>query len=246
MHDAVAAYKENASTRVVTAYSYHLKPPYIIDEKVGSGLYFDLLALLSDNEIQYQLAYMPRKRINQLLERDALNGIIIGVSPHWFSDRNRTKYLWTAPFIEDKDEIISHRRSPFEFRIHALTGRTMAGVRGLFYVGLNDATTSGRLARFDTESEEQIIDMIHHQRVDFGVVSRSTLNYLHDKNSYVNSLFISTIPHETYYRHMLVPHKLQSVETHLSHKLESELKAQAWKNVLDRYSLSPTDLSEAQ
>jgi len=236
--------ESSATTRVITAYSYHLKPPYIIDEKVESGLYFDLLTLLSDDEIQYQLAYMPRKRINKLLEHDDLNGVIIGVSPHWFSDRGRTKYLWTVPFIEDRDEIISHAQAPFEFRIHALTGRTMAGVRGLFYVGLNKATTSGRLERFDTESEEQIIDMIHHQRVDFGVVSRSTLDFLRDKNSYVDGIHISTIPHETYLRHLLVPRKLDKVEAHLSHKLESELKSQAWRNVLDKYSLTLTDVND--
>ena len=226
------------SPSVVIAYTYHLKPPNIIDEKMKSGLYFDLLSLISDDEIEYRLAYMPRKRINKLLERGNLEGVIIGVSPHWFSDSRQSKYLWTSAFIEDRDEIISHIDTSFEFRIDTLSDKTMAGVRGLFYVGLNKAVVSGRLERFDTESAEQIIDMVYHQRVDFGVVSRSTLEYLHEKTKYIDSLYISTIPHESYLRHVLVPKHLSPVAAHVNKRLGSQLKTEAWQRMMSQYSLN--------
>lgn len=225
------------SPKVVTVYSYHLKPPFIIDKTAAFGLYFDLLSLVSDQRFEYQLTYVPRKRINKLLENDDLQGVVIGVSPHWFSDSDETKYLWTNSFLEDKDEIISHTDKPFEFSSAELGNKSMAAVRGQFYVQLTHAFENGQLERFDTESEENIIDMVHRQRVDFGVVSRSTLDYLVNKNNNVKAIYISTTPHEEYLRHILVPHQFADVASHLNKRLESKLQTKEWHEVLQRYAL---------
>ena len=238
------ANERERSPSVVTVYSYHLKPPFIIDEAVNSGLYYDMLSLLSDETVEYQLAYMPRKRINKLLENNDLQGVVIGVSPHWFSDGDKTKYLWSIPFIEDKDEIVSNADTPFEFQVDELSDKAMAGVRGLFYVGLNNAIEDGQLKRFDTESEEQIIDMIEHQRVNFGVVSKSTLAYLYDKNDYIKSIHISKVPHEEYFRHMLVPRHLSRTESHLNQRLQSELNTPEWRTMLRRYGVDFIEIDE--
>lgn len=226
-----------AHTRYIPAYSYHLKPPFIIDQPTESGLYYDFVEQLSDSKYQYYLVYMPRKRIDRLLANGNFDGIVVGVSPHWFKDTNETKFDWTEPFIADRDDIISHGRFPFEYSAENIIGKTMAGVRGFYYANVNQAIRDNTLSRFDTESETQVIEMVLRHRVDFGIVSSSTFNYLRESDQELNTLHISDIPHESFTRRVLVPKGNPDILAHLEMRIQKVVKSKDWTFALGEYGL---------
>lgn len=50
------------STKTIYLYTYHNKPPFVVDEELGVGLYYDLAQYLSDKDPlhTYQTNYIPR------------------------------------------------------------------------------------------------------------------------------------------------------------------------------------------
>ncbi|MTV41585.1 hypothetical protein [Duganella radicis] len=71
----------------------------------GTGIYPDMVAWLNrqkPGDLQFKLIYLPRKRLQLKAESGQLDGIIIGMMPHWFDDGAQKKYLWTAPFALDR------------------------------------------------------------------------------------------------------------------------------------------------
>ena len=102
------SFRSLASLERVNVYSYHLMPPYMVDEQSKSGLYYDFIKMLNEYSDNYtfNLIYIPRKRLDYLLKQNALTGAVIGVNPKWFRDNNRVKYLWTDPIMSDKDVFV--------------------------------------------------------------------------------------------------------------------------------------------
>jgi polar amino acid transport system substrate-binding protein len=68
-------------------------PPYILPDQ--TGLYGAYLNLLSERlpENDFTLTFLPRGRINWLLENEDLDGIVIGVNPLWFNDSEQKKHI---------------------------------------------------------------------------------------------------------------------------------------------------------
>ncbi len=82
----------------VDVFVYHLKPPFIVSNTNKLGLYFDFSDYLntkSDN-YHFETFFVPRKRIETTLLSGNLNGVLLGVSPVWFDDKEETKFLWTS------------------------------------------------------------------------------------------------------------------------------------------------------
>jgi len=92
---------------LVPIYVYHLKPPYIIEIENETGLYYDFSRYLSlkSEKYEFHTIYLPRKRIDIYLERNILDGILLGVNPIWFQDKARKKYLWSPPIFTTKTKL---------------------------------------------------------------------------------------------------------------------------------------------
>ncbi len=88
------------------------------------------------------------------------------------------------------------------------------GVRGFYYYGITELVTAKKAKRIDTVSEPDLFTMLLKQRVDVTIISKLTFNYMVKKNNWQNDFYLSTIPHDTYERRILVP--LNMTETFLS------------------------------
>jgi polar amino acid transport system substrate-binding protein len=197
----------------VTVYAYHLQPPLIIDIGGQSGLYFDFVNHLNrlSNEYEFSLVYVPRKRIEVMLERNEMNGILLGVNPKWFKDRAEQKYLWTSIVFEDRDEIVSLQSAPFEYQSpNSLKGKTVGGVRGFYYAGINELVAQGLVNRIDTVDEEALLTMLTKQRIDVAIIGRFMYEYYLSDSVKATVFHLSAEPHDRYHRRILVP-KEQSV-----------------------------------
>ena len=227
----------SSSPLVVTAYTYHLKPPFITDLDMSQGLYFDLANQLSDDKIQYKVLYVPRNRFNRLLSEGNFDGILVGVSPHWFKDSEENKFFWTQSFMTDRDDIVSLKESPIEYMVDELLGLTMAGVRGFFYQNLQTLISDESIVRFDTDSEASVVELVIRKRADFGVISQTTFKYMQRNNALLQNIHISNIPHEQYERRIMISKGNEELYGHLMQKIEEVTSSALWNSTLAQYGI---------
>lgn len=231
-----------AEQRYVTAYAYHLKPPFITNLSAEQGLYYDLSRFLSQNsEYEFYTVFVPRKRIDKLLADNQLDGIVIGVNPKWFADVQKVKFRWTQSFFEDKDEFISLNTQPFDYSgADSLAGKTVAGVRGFVYANIQPALAQNRMQRFNTIGEEEVINMILKGRADTGIVSRSTFDYLYPRIPDMQKLYISAQPHDQFERKILVPKNEPKLYAEIETKLIEMRQDPRWLAILSGYKANNT------
>ncbi|BBN81247.1 hypothetical protein PA25_12320 [Pseudoalteromonas sp. A25] len=233
----------------VNIYAYHLKPPYLIDVEEEEGLYFDLTGLLNQFQttVVFKLEYMPRKRLNRDIEQNTLDGLIIGVSPVWFRDRQQTKFAWSLPFMNDRDEFVSHVKTPFEFENPiSLYSKTIGGVRGYYYFQVAPVITLEKATLVETGTELQLLEMVVKQRLDVAVISRATADYLVSQQPHwKNDIYYSKQPHESYMRAIVAEKKMQPVIDNINKLLIDHEFQQALQKLLKKYHITEQDLGIA-
>jgi polar amino acid transport system substrate-binding protein len=229
----VAADKEN-----VDVYVYHLKPPFIVNNSYELGLYFDFSTYLNSKSEKYhfETVFVPRKRIETMLNSDKLDGILLGVNPTWFKDKAETKYLWTSSVYQDQDDVVSLAEKAVEYtEPKSLEGKILGGVRGFYYFGINEQVSQGNITRHDTIGEYELLQMIMLQRVDIGIVSRSTLEYLMKAKGWQDKFYMSKQPHDKYERRVLVPHYKKALFDEISPIIKELPDDPFWKSILKQY-----------
>ena len=232
--------RANNQPELLTAYSYHLKPPYIIHLESQTGLYFDFVDYINQkvSKFQFNLAYLPRKRLDAYLEKKQLKGMILGVNPSWFKDKLETKYFWTSKIFDDRDDVVSSVKTPVEYKgPESLYGMTIGGVLGYYYFGINEAVDSGRVKRHDSYSEKTLLEMIYHNRVSAGIISNATFNYLVAKHGWQGRFHLSTKPHDLYSRHVLIPHEYEDIQATINAITKEILNDPKWQKILDKYHI---------
>ncbi|MBD1581590.1 substrate-binding periplasmic protein [Pseudoalteromonas sp. S16_S37] len=230
----------------VKIYAYHLKPPYLIDVEEEKGLYFDLTKLLNQFQsmINFKLEYMPRKRLNRDIEQNTLDGLIMGVSPVWFRDREQIKFAWSKAFMNDRDEFVSHVKAPFEFDgPSSLYAKTIGGIRGYYYFQVAPVVTLEKAIVVETGTELQLLEMVVKQRLDVAVISRATVNYLVAQNKHwQNDIHFSQQPHEFYSRAMVATKSMQAVIDTINNLMRDPLFDKALNKLLADYHITDKDL----
>ncbi len=223
---------------IVNVYAYHLKPPFIVDLQQRQGLYYDFSDYLNSKGERYrfQTLFLPRNRLEHALAAQQLDGVVIGVTPPWFHDPAERKYLWTPSLFHDQDEIVSLASRPFDYRgPESLYGRSLAGVLGFSYAGIDAGVRAGKIFRSNTAGEREVLQMILKGRVDVGIVSRSTLDYLMAVEPRLGDLHVSATPHDIFERRILVPRDKAAVHAYLLPIIEQMHSDPAWLAILKQY-----------
>ena len=222
----------------VSLYTYHYMPPYVINSSEQIGLLYDIEQFFNTHQQIYyfKVSYIPRKRLNYLLNSNLFEGMVIGVNPIWFQDVNKTKYLWSEAFINDQDEIISHSNNPVEFDSkQALIGKSIGGIAGFRYHTVDTLVAEGLMTRIDTANESQLINMLLKKRFDCAIVSRATTIYYQQLLNTETSIYFSSNPHDTFTRHIFAPKRLQT-EFDMVESLVKQLNADPlWQQKMRQY-----------
>ena len=222
----------------VDIFVYHLKPPFIVNQAERSGLYFDFATYLNtkSSNFHFRTIFVPRKRLEIMLESKSFDGILQGVSPVWFKDKAETQYLWTGNFYADQDEVVSLPEKAFEYSgPSSMIGGVLGGVRGFYYFGIDELVNKGEIVRWNTVGEFESLQMLQFKRVDFAIVSRSTLNYLSKENNWQNQFHISKVPHDTYQRRILIPFAKKNVFDDISPFVANLANDPIWQSILAQY-----------
>lgn len=235
----IASFAQAATEKaVISVYSYHLKPPLIVNDMEQKGLYFDVINHLntSSSIYHFNLVYVPRKRIERMIAEGSFDGILLGVNPIWFKDKNETKYLWTPRIFTDRDEVVSLKQNSFEFITPAsLTGKIFGGVRGFYYFGINEFISTQGALRVDTVREIDLFKMLLNKRIDTAVISRSTYDYMLSLNHWHDQFYLSQKPHDIYDRRILIPKEKQALYEHIKPIIEHLQFNKAWQQTIDSY-----------
>ena len=210
----------------------------MVDNSSRSGLYYDFASYLNLKQDQYnfEVIYVPRKRLDRLIESDELNGLVIGVSPVWFKDKEETKYLWLDSFYDDRDEFVSLKTLPFNYiNKQSFNDKTVVGVAGFYYFGINESVDAGHLLRIDTIGELQSLQLIEKKRADFAIVSRSVFNYLKTQNSLQDIYHMSPIPHDQFSRRLLTTKNNKALHEKLAPIMKAIKQDPLWLDILAKY-----------
>ncbi|WP_439886413.1 substrate-binding periplasmic protein [Pseudomonas sp. MBLB4123] len=223
----------------IKVYAYHLKPPFIVDLQQRQGLYFDFSDYLNSkgDAYRFETLYLPRNRIEHDLDHGHLDGVVIGVNPLWFQDQAQERFLWTPSLYQDQDEIVSLTGTGLNYRgPESLSGLHLAGVLGFSYHGIDDWVAAGKIDRSDTPGEREVLLMLLKGRVDVGIVSRSTLDYLIEREGWQGLFHVSPTPHDRFARRLLLPPGQEALYHYLLPILEQLPQDPAWQAILERYA----------
>lgn len=223
----------------VKIYTYHLKAPFVIDERNAKGLEYDATRYFNEHtdEFQFSLIYLPRKRLDLMMQNDTLDGIVIGVAPVWFGDKNEKRYLWTSVFLNDANEVISSRENPFEYTgLDSLKNQRLGLVLGHYYEGISELAQRRLLTREDASSEDHQFRKLLAKRMDLAIISRSNYDYMMKHEPDLSGKFhVSKLPFEQINRKILLPLRFQKVQATLDAILHEMSRDPAWQSKIAEY-----------
>jgi polar amino acid transport system substrate-binding protein len=228
-------------------YTYHDKPPYYLHaegnvEISAGGLYAELANILNSRqqELQLQIAYLPRRRLDRDIESGTLNGGVIGVNPLWFKDVQQTRYLWTSPLMRDQDVIVVRKGAEFAYKHpRDLAGKTMALARGYYFWGVSEMVAEGKVFAHETEGDANSLRMLLSHRVNATITSILTFRYLSSDGAIREALTTLPTPHDQFERMILLPRKYEAQQRLLNRLLRDPEVSKAWAVALRKYGYEP-------
>jgi polar amino acid transport system substrate-binding protein len=225
-----------ARAETILVYTSAQVAPLVLAD--GSGIYPDMVAYLNRQklgDLRFKLAYLPRKRLQLKVESGELDGIVIGMMPHWFDDAAQKKYLWTAPFALDHYVVVlppGNRYAPGA--TGAMSGRTLGMVLGYSYPDLVDWMQQQGVVRTDALSDEHNLEKLRLGRLDSVALVESVLRYYRKRHP-ADQFLIYPLPSRQTERRFLVPHELAPVYDKIAPVLRKAKDDPEWQRSMLRY-----------
>uniref|UniRef100_A0A486XVP6 ABC-type amino acid transport/signal transduction systems, periplasmic component/domain n=1 Tax=Rheinheimera sp. BAL341 TaxID=1708203 RepID=A0A486XVP6_9GAMM len=145
---------------------------------------------------------------------------------------------FSKPILRDSDVFISMKKNAVsDLTPDGLKGKTLLGVQGYRYVGLEKALANGNLLRVDTLQEEHVLDMLRLGRGDFAIISLSTLNYRFLQGEDKSLFYIADEPHESINRSLMFSSTDLALQQELLELVASMQNDPQWLALLAKYNL---------
>ncbi|MES2317684.1 MAG: transporter substrate-binding domain-containing protein [Pseudomonadota bacterium] len=226
-----------ARAEVVDVYTSANFAPLMLGD--GRGIYPDLIAQLNRKQpggLTFRLRYMPRKRLQVKLEEGSLDGLVIGMMPEWLADPEQKKYLWTAPFSNDRFALVSLATYPVSPDSGAKReGRTVGITTGYVYPGLTEWFSNSHLQRSGGVSDEKNIEKLLLGRVDCVIVAESMARYFIRTHKLETTLRMYPMPGPISERRFLVQRKHAAVYRHLAPAIQKLAADPQWRRATAAY-----------
>lgn len=216
----------------VTVFTYNDRPPFVVDKTKQDGLEYRLVQWLNTQGKAYHftLKVVTGPEAKAMVAAKDMKGVLIGVSPAWFTEEVRNTWLWTPPVLWDRNVIISLTPIKIEYSgPSALEGRTLAGVKGFFYPGIMDAIKEGKIKRVDTDSEIASLEMVAAKKVDVTIISEWTLLYAQLRLLMDGDFYMAGKPFQEFERKILVPPAMKDLHEYLTKILTDVKKNAGWQ-----------------
>jgi len=234
-----------AGPPVLPVLSYYDYPPFSTGP--GQGLTQSLLALLQDRAgpllptLHEEL--LPRRRVAALVRRSDWTGLVLWVSPAWFQDPDRHRFIWTEPLMQDEDLVASLKSNPVDYQgPDSLKGLTLGGVFGHVYPETEALVKTGELQRLDSFSQEACLRMLLMGRVQAIFISRSGLaGWRQRLPGFDARLYLAETPRQRYQRRLLLSPLMPAEQSEwLRRTVAGLLQDPAWRELLQHHGVDPT------
>ncbi len=217
----VAMARPALASDIVYLYSYHNHPPFVTAEHAGlTQRLAQYLSAQSDGQIRVEVRVLPRARLNKLLadwiagdcpdKACADNWMLAWVNPSWgFIGGDEDPYHWHKLF-DDSNSIVSLSDNPLDYHsASSLDGKTLLGMRGHFYVGIDERVKSGDITRVDGNNERDNLMKLLARRGDALLLPTSTIEYFLTRDAQLSAqrerFFVSPSRHQSYTRYLMLP-----------------------------------------
>lgn len=225
-----------ARAELIPVYTSAQVAPLVLAD--GSGVYPDMVAYLNRQKpggLQFKLVYLPRKRLQLKVESGELDGIVIGMMPHWFDDSTQKKYLWTVPFVLDRYVVVLPPGSRYTPGMQgSLTGRSLGMVLGYSYPDLAEWMRQQGVIRNDALSDEHNLEKLRLGRLDSVALAESVLRYYMKKHP-ADQFAVYALPARQTERRFLVPHGLEAVYDKIAPVVRKAREDPDWQRSMLRY-----------
>ncbi|HYX32283.1 MAG TPA: hypothetical protein VE954_04165 [Oligoflexus sp.] len=175
-----------------------------------------------------------------MMEKPDWKGIIAWINPKFVYDEAKTRYLWTAAIMNEIDLVASNKEAPHHYKgPESLHGLKLGAVLNQRYADVENMIAKRALVRTDGRSQENVLKMLMHRRVDVAFVSKSTLSWfrIHLKGLEQKVVF-SPVPRNTFTRHVMLSRSLSPEVAEYVIKTINGLGSQAqWRDIMDRFHI---------
>ena len=227
-----------ALAEVVTVYTSARVAPLVVSDE--QGIYPDLVHYLNRHApggLSFRLEYLPRKRLQVKVENGELDGIVIGMMPHWFDDAAQKKYLWTVPFALDRYVVVLPAGQAYsQARPGALTGRSLGMVLGYSYPDLAPWIHRQGLVRSDAASDDKSLEKLRLGRVDSVAAAESVVRYYMKMHAIREDEFqLHGLPSRPTERRFLVPRSKAAVYEKIAPVIRRLKDDPEWQRLISGY-----------
>lgn len=225
----------------IAAYNTYNTPPFVTD---SGGLAADLVDYLNSKlrgRFSFQAQTLPRNRLNQVVmaHPERFSGVVLFANKLFMRDPDGTRYLWSAPLLEDANLVVSHVERPVPYQApSSLLGLRFGGVNGHIYAGIDELAAQHALSREDAYDEPLNLAKLAKRRIDVTVLPQSLYRFLqvHQPSS-VRRLYVAARPHCVFERHILIAPSRPDLAQALQPVLAGMKSDPAWQRVLAKYNL---------
>ena len=231
------AFHGRSAAEVVNVYTSARVAPLLSND--GHGMYADMVDYLNRQKIgdlQFKLIYLPRKRLQLQVENGALDGIVIGMMPHWFDDVAQKKYLWTAPFALDRYVVVLPVNQPYSDTVPGpLAGHTLGMVLGYSYPDLDAWIRRQGLIRNDAGSDEHNLEKLRLHRVDGVLAAESIVRWYLKQHAMQAQFQVHVLLSQPTERRFLIPHAQAAIYHKIAPVLRKLKDDPEWQRSVGKY-----------
>ncbi|HYX32144.1 MAG TPA: hypothetical protein VE954_03460 [Oligoflexus sp.] len=224
---------------LITYYDY---PPFTL-QNASKSLTQELaeyLSQASNGRFHFSVKVIPKGRLDVMMEKPDWKGVIAWINPKFVHDEAKTRYLWTAAIMNEIDLVASNKEAPHDYKgPESLRGLKLGAVLNQRYADVEDMIAKGALIRTNARSQENVLNMLIHRRVDVAFVSKSTLSWfrIHLKG-FEQKVGFSPVPRNTFTRHVMLSRTLPPDVVDYVTKTTNGLGSQAqWQDIMNRFHI---------
>ncbi|MEW9900836.1 hypothetical protein ABWL39_19635 [Chitinivorax sp. PXF-14] len=231
-----------AALQAVQLITYYDFPPWIVPDEDGAGLNAELAAKLTQyasGRFRFESYYLPRPRLDRLLESPSAPVLVAWVSPRFFDDEANA--WWSPPLLSDVSYVVSPRNRPLAYHGTAsLIGKHFSGARGHRYPDIDDLISTGSITREDARGiPEAVRKLLAPRGLDFAFADRSTLDYLKQQADFnFGTLYIAPEPRvPSFTRHLMLHGQAPELSRFLQQALPALQHDASWRASMAAYGL---------
>lgn len=222
----------------IEVWEYHAAPPFVIDAETERGLSYDLARLLTKNSggrHTFSVELVPKLRLSDRLEK-GLPGVVFWPNNMWFGDPEKNIYLWSRPILSGKSLVLSPASNPVEYvDASSIANMDLIGVRGYKYGNVDEQSKKLNIHRKDVSTEKAAIEFISVKPDGVVIMSKIATAYYLKKLQLKDQIHVSTLPHSTFDRYVLVQPGLENIHQYIDSFMSELQDNPEWTAILQDY-----------